>query len=225
MEHPLGTDYFGRDLLSRLIYGARVSLSVAVIAILVAGSLGALVGLVAGYMGGWFDIILMRVVDSVLAFPLILIAILLAVVAGASYFNIILILALLYWPRYARQIRGEVLSIKEQEYVALAKVAGCSPSRVIIKHIFPNIVPTLLVLSTFQVGQVIIFESFLSFLGVGIPPPTHSWGSRTAEGRNYIGTNWWLSGFPGMAILLTVLSLNLIGDWVRDRLDPRLRQV
>lgn len=223
--HLLGTDYFGRDLLTRLMYGARISLSVAAVAIIFASSLGLVVGLVSGYFGGWVDVVLMRVVDSVLAFPMILVAILLAVVLGPSFFNIILILAALGWPRYARQIRGEILAIREQDYIDLAKVAGCSPLRMMVKHIFPNVVPTLLVLITLQVGHVIIFEAFLSFLGVGIPPPTPSWGSMTASGRDYIGTYWWLSAFPGLCILVTVLSTNLLGDWIRDRVDPRLRQV
>jgi len=223
--HLLGTDYFGRDILTRLLYGARVSLSVGVIAVAAAASLGTVVGLVSGYFGGWVDIVLMRVVDSVLAFPLILIAILLAVTLGPSYTNIILILALLGWPRFARQIRAETLAIREQEYVALARVGGCSPARMMWKHMFPNIVPTLLVLATYQIGYVIMFESFLSFLGVGIPPPTPTWGSMCSEGRDYIGTNWWLSAFPGLCILVTILSVNLVGDWVRDRLDPKLRQV
>jgi len=223
--HLLGTDYFGRDILTRLLYGARVSLSVGVIAVAAAASLGTVVGLISGYFGGWVDIVLMRVVDSVLAFPLILIAILLAVTLGPSYANIILILSLLGWPRFARQIRAETLAIREQEYVALARVGGCSPARMMWKHFFPNIVPTLLVLATYQVGYVIMFESFLSFLGVGIPPPTPTWGSMCSEGRDYIGTHWWLSAFPGLAILVTILSVNLVGDWVRDRLDPKLRQV
>ena len=223
--HLLGTDYFGRDILTRLMHGAKISLSIAVITIIFSGGIGVTVGLISGYFGGWVDIILMRIVDSVLSFPVILVAILLAVTLGPSYLNIILIIALLGWPRYARQIRGEVLAIKEQEYVALAKVAGCSPIRMMWKHIFPNIVPTLLVLATFDIGHVIMYESFLSFLGVGVPPPTPTWGSMTAEGRDYIGTLWWLSAFPGVAILVTILSTNLLGDWLRDRLDPRLRQV
>jgi len=223
--HLLGTDYFGRDILTRLLYGARVSLSVGVIAVAAAASLGTVVGLISGYFGGWVDIVLMRVVDSVLAFPLILIAILLAVTLGPSYGNIIFILSLLLWPRFARQIRAETLAIKEQEYVALARVGGCSPARMMWKHIFPNVVPTLLVLVTFQVGQVIMMEASLSFLGVGIPPPTPTWGAMCSEGRDYIGTYWWLSAFPGLAILATVSSTNLVGDWIRDRLDPRLRQV
>jgi peptide/nickel transport system permease protein len=223
--HFLGTDYFGRDILTRLIYGARVSLSIAAVCVVIAGGVGTAVGLISGYFGGWVDIVIMRVVDSVLSFPVILIAILLAVTLGPSYQNIILIIALFAWPRYARQIRGEVLSIREQEYVALAKVAGCSPWRMMWKHIFPNTVPTLLVLTTFQIGHVIMYESFLSFLGVGIPPPTPTWGAMTSEGRDYIGTYWWLSALPGLAILITILSSNLLGDWIRDRLDPRLRQV
>ena len=224
-EYLLGTDYFGRDILSRLIYGARISLSVGLITILLCGTVGTAIGLISGYFGRKTDIVLMRVVDSWLSFPLILIAILLAVVVGPSILNVVLILALLMWPRYARLIRGETLVIKEQDYVALAKVAGSSRARIMYKHILPNVVPTFIVLATFQVAEVIMLEAMLSFLGVGIPPPTASWGSMVSEGRDYIGSNWWLSAFPGIAIFVTVLSLNLAGDWIRDRLDPKLRQV
>jgi peptide/nickel transport system permease protein len=223
--HILGTDYFGRDILSRLFHGARVSLSVAVLAITFSAILGTILGLISGYYGGIVDAVIMRVVDALLSFPTILVAILLAVTLGPSYLNVILILALLVWPRYARQIRGETLAVKEQDYVALARVSGCSPSRIMILHIFPNVVPTLLVLATFQIAEVIMMEALLSFLGVGVPPPTPSWGSMAAAGRDYIASHWWLSAFPGLAILITILSINLIGDWIRDRLDPRLRQV
>jgi len=224
-EHLLGTDYFGRDMLSRLIVGARISLSVSLITVSIAGTLGTLLGLISGYAGGKTDTVIMRVVDSWLAFPIILLAILFAVVFRASYSSVIIILVLCVWPRYTRLVRGEALAIKEQDYVALARVAGASPFRIMLKHIFPNVLPTVLVLVTFQIAEVIMLESLLSFLGVGIPPPTASWGSMTADGRDYIATLWWLSAIPGLAIFLTVLSTNLLGDWIRDRLDPKLRVV
>lgn len=224
-DHLLGTDYYGRDNLARLMYGARISLSIALIVTLISGTFGAAVGLLAGYEGGIIDSILMRVVDGWLSFPIILIAILLAVVVGPSYFNVIFILSLLFWPNYARQVRGEALVIKEQDYVASAKVAGSSRARIMFKHILPNVVPTLTVIASFGIAQLILTECMLSFLGAGVPPPSPSWGSMAAEGRDYIGSHWWLTAFPGFTIFLIVLSINLIGDWIRDRLDPRLRQL
>ena len=224
-EHLLGTDAFGRDTFSRLIYGARISLVVSLLAVFFAGSVGTAVGLIAGYFGGWVDVLLMRVVDVGLSIPLILMAIILVSVLGPSITNVILVILLLLWPRYARQIRAETLSIKQQPFVDLARVAGCSPIRIMWVHIFPNVIPSLLVLATLQVGWVIIMESSLSFLGVGIPPPQPAWGVMVADGRGLIATAWWISLWPGLAILLTVLSFNLLGDWLRDRLDPKLRQV
>lgn len=221
----LGTDQFGRDILSRIIYGTRVSLTVSLLVIFVSGSIGTLVGLVSGYFGGKVDAILMRLVDVALSLPLILVAVVLGAVLGPSYTNVVLVIGLLLWPQYARQIRGEALVIKQQDFVALARVAGSSHRRTIMYHIFPNIVPTLLVLATLQVGYVVILESSLSFLGVGIPPPTAAWGLMVADGKGVLTTAWWVSLFPGLAIVLTVLSLNLLGDWIRDRLDPKLRQL
>ena len=225
-DHLLGTDRFGRDTLSRVIYGARVSLTVAALAMLVSATLGTLLGLIAGYAGGWTDAVIMRIVDIGLSLPYILIALVFAVVFGASKLNVILIIGLLLWPQFARQIRGEALSAKEQDYVALARVAGCSPARIVVKHIFPNIVPTLLVLCTLNISIVILMEAALSFLGVGVPAPEPSWGSMIREGQDFlIQRKWWLSVMPGLAILFLVLSMNFFGDWVRDRLDPKLRQV
>jgi len=223
--HLLGTDHLGRDSLSRLIYGARVSLVVSLLAIFVGGGIGVTLGIVSGYFGGWWDIIIMRLTDITLSIPIILIAVLLAAVTGPSFQNVILIVGLLLWPRYARQIRGETVSIETQDFIDLARASGCSDIRIMWRHIFPNLIPTILVLVTLQVGYVIIVEASLSFLGVGIPPPQPSWGSMVAEGRAYITTAWWICLFPGLAILLTCLAFNLFGDWLRDRLDPKLREL
>jgi peptide/nickel transport system permease protein len=223
--YPLGTDPLGRDILSRLIHGARVSLSVSLVAILIGGIVGTALGLVAGYFGGWTDTVIMRGVDVAFSMPTILLALVLAAVIGPSFQTVIIIVALLLWARYARQVRGEVLSVRERDFVAQARIAGCSHLRIIAGHVLPNVTNTLIVLATLQVGYVILLEGTLSFLGVGIPPPSPAWGLMVATGRGLIVSAWWVSFFPGLAIVLTVLTLNLLGDWLRDRFDPRLRQV
>ncbi len=221
----LGADKLGRDILSRLIHGSRVSLSVSALVILFGGAVGTVVGLMSGYYGGWPDMVMMRIVDIGLSIPLFLIALLMAVLFDPSYRNIIIIISVLIWPYYARQIRGEALAIKQRDFVLMAKVIGTPGWKIIVKHMLPNVVPTLLVLATLQVGAIILLEASLSFLGVGIPPPKPAWGLMVADGRGLITSAWWLTVFPGLAILFTVMSFNLLGDWIRDRLDPRLRQI
>ena len=225
-EHLLGTDRFGRDQFSRLIRGARISLAAAASVIGIGALFGTIIGLIAGYYDGrWFSMVLMRVVDITLAFPAILMAMVLATIFHPSFTNVILVISLLIWPRFARQIRGEVLGIRLNDYVTYSVVAGESALRILLRHILPNVVPTLLVLITLQVGYVILLESSLSFLGVGIPPPAPSWGLMVSDGRGQLSSGWWISLFPGLAIMLMVLCMNTVGDWLRDRWDPKLRQV
>ena len=225
MDHPLGTDKLGRDILSRLIYGARVSLIVSLVAIFVGGIAGTALGLVSGYFGGWVDAVLMRLVDISLSLPTILLALVLVAAVGPSFGTVIGVLVVLLWARYARMVRGETLSIKERDFIARARVAGASHTRIMARYILPNVVNSLIVLATLQVGYVILLESALSFLGAGLPRPTPAWGLMIADGRELIVTAWWVSMFPGLAIMLTVLALNLLGDWLRDHLDPKLRHV
>jgi peptide/nickel transport system permease protein len=223
--HVLGTDAFGRDILSRLIYGARVSLIVAALALTVGGGVGLSVGIVAGYLGGIVDTLLMRLVDAAFTFPAILFALLLAVTMGQGLPTLIIAISLLLWASFARVIRGEVLALRHRDFVDLAKVRGCSPLRIMATHILPNVLNTFMVLVTLNIGVVIIAEASLSFLGAGVPPPTPTWGLMISEGRGRIADAWWVSVIPGIAITLLVLSVNLFGDWLRDRLDPRLRQL
>ena len=225
LSHPLGTDALGRDLLSRIIFGSRVSLLVALLTLLLGGVIGASIGIVSGYFGGRVDAVLMRAADSTMSFPIILFAIILMVSLGPKTSNVILGIGLVLWARIARVIRGEVLSLRERDFIAQARIVGCSSMRIMTHHLFPNIFSTLMVLLTLQLGWVIIVEASLSFLGAGVPPPEPAWGSMVADGRDYLTTAWWLSTLPGGAIVLVVLALNLFGDWLRDTLDPKLRQV
>jgi peptide/nickel transport system permease protein len=224
-QYLLGTDAFGRDILSRLIYGARVSLIVALLALTAGGGIGLAVGILAGYLGGTLDNLLMRLVDAAFTFPAILFALLLAVTMGQGLGTLVIAISLLLWASFARVIRGEVLALKHRDFVALAKVRGCSSLRIMLTHILPNVLNTFMVLVTLNIGVVIIAEASLSFLGAGIPPPTPTWGLMISEGRGHIADAWWIALIPGIAITLLVLSVNLFGDWLRDRLDPRLRQL
>jgi len=223
--HLLGTDLIGRDVLSRVIYGARVSLSVSLLVILITGSIGTVLGIIAGYLGGRTDAFLMRITDISLAFPGILIAILLATIIGPGYWTVVLAISILGWAPYARLIRGEALKLREADFAAQARIIGSSSLRIMVIHIFPNIVNPLIVMVTLSVGFVILTEAALSYLGAGIPPPTPSWGNMVSDGRNLIDTAWWICFFPGLAIGLVVLAGNFLGDWIRDKLDPRLRRI
>ncbi|GAB1263240.1 ABC transporter permease [Aurantivibrio infirmus] len=220
----LGTDRLGRDVLTRLLYGARVSLTVCALAIFVAGIIGSSLGVIAGFYGGWIDTVIMRLVDLALSFPIILLALLFGVVYGPSFTNVIIIISLVLWSQYARMARGETLKTKTSEFVDLARTAGASNFYLMRVHIVPNIAGALIVLATLQVGTVIILEASLSFLGVGIPPPLPSWGSMIAEGRSYMISATWLSMVPGMAILVTVLAVNVLGDTFAELLNPKLRR-
>jgi peptide/nickel transport system permease protein len=225
LEHLLGTDHFGRDSLSRLLYGANVSLRASGSAALFSLLLGVAIGLVAGYLGGLVESLLMRIVDVFLAFPLILIALALAAILGPSLQNLILVMGITGWMAYARVIRAAVITIKTREYIAAAIVSGCTHTRIMVKHILPNIVAPALVLFTFGFAQFIILESGLSFLGLGVPPPTPTWGRMLYEGRDYLTIAPWEITLPGLCIMLIVLSVNFIGDGLRDALDPRLRRM
>jgi peptide/nickel transport system permease protein len=225
IDYLLGTDNLGRDIFSRIIAGARISLDVAIYAIVISGGIGALIGMIAGYFGKSVDAIIMRLVDIQMSIPSLALALVIATVLSPSLTTVIVVISITYWTWYARIIRGEILSLKERDYVALARIAGCSTATIFARHLLPNILNTLLVLASLQVGQVIIFEASLSFLGLGIQSPDVSWGLMLADARNYITTAWWAITLPGVAIMLTCLSANLIGDWLRDTLDPRRRQL
>ena len=224
-KNILGTDKLGRDVLSRIMHGARYSLSISLLAILVGGVIGSGLGVLAGYFGGMLDHVVMRLVDIFITIPGLLFALVLAIVLGPSFSTIVIVVAVILWPRFARMSRAETLSMRSRDFVSRAKVSGCSDVRIMLRHIFPNVVNPLVVLVTLEVGHVILLEATLSFLGAGIPRPIPAWGLMVADGRDLIvgGNGWWVSLFPGLAILLVVLSMNLSGDWLRDKLDPKLR--
>jgi peptide/nickel transport system permease protein len=225
-QYLLGTDQLGRDVLSRLIFGARVSMVVGFTAVIFAGAVGTTLGIISGYLGAWVDQVIMRITDTWLALPALMFAIFLAAIVGPSMWNIVMILGAVFWTRYARVIRGEVLSLKEREFVRLAIVAGCSKWTIMRRHILPNVINSSIVLGTLMLGQVIIAEASLSFLGVGVPPPEPAWGLMLSDGKQSLMVGrWWLSVLPGLCIMLMVLSANLLGDWLRVKLDPQLRQL
>ena len=221
----LGTDRLGRDVLSRILHGAKYALAISLVGICLGAVVGTVLGLLAGYVRGWLDAIVMRIVDITFALPSILLALALASISGPSFQLVILVVVFVIWGYFARQVRAETLSLRERDFVARARVAGASNFRILRKYILPNIFNTIVVLATLQIGVVIILEATLSFLGIGIPRPTPAWGLLVADGRQLIVSNWWISFFPGMAILLTVLSVNMLGDRLRDFLDPKLRPV
>ncbi len=221
----LGGDHVGRDVLSRMIHGARISLAVTTVALTAGMLIGTTLGLVAGYAGGIVDEVITRAVDIWLGFPFLLLALVAAIVIGASFNTVMVLMILLAWSSFVRNVRADVLVLKESDYVAIARISGASTARILIRHILPGTVGTVTVIASLSVGGLILSEATLSFLGAGIPSPTPSWGNMVAEGRDYLTTAWWTSVFPGTALFLTVMSLNFLGDWLRDRLDPRLRQL
>ena len=224
-DHLLGTDKVGRDVLSRIIYGSRVSIIVSGIAIGIGAVVGTIAGITSGYLGGWVDAVIQRLVDISMSMPIILLGLVFVATIGPGFNTVILTLVLLMWARFARMVRGDTLAIRSQDYIARARVAGSSHIRIMFHHIFPNVFNGLIVFSTLWVGFVILLEATLSFLGAGIPRPTPAWGLMVADGRELIVTAWWVAFFPGLAIVLTVMGVNLLGDWLRDKLDPKLRQV
>ena len=224
-NHIFGTDKLGRDIYTRVIYGGRVSLMVAGIALASGVLVGTTLGLVAGYLGGHVDEIIMRLVDVWIALPFIMVALVIAIVLGKSYGVMFLLLALVAWVTFVRPVRGEVLSLRTREYVSFARIAGASTPRILLRHILPGVINTVIVLATLRAGGLVLTESVLSFLGVGIPAPTPTWGGMVADGRSVLDLAWWVATIPGAAIFLLVMSLNFLGDWFRDHFDPRLRQL
>jgi peptide/nickel transport system permease protein len=220
--HLLGTDNLGRDVLSRVMYGGQVSLVVGISAAALGGSIGVVLGLVAGFAGGWWDSVISRVADVQQAIPFLILAIAVAVILGPSLLNVVLVLSVTTWVSYFRVVRAEVLSVRESLLVDAARVLGARRHRIVLRHVLPNVSASIIVIGSVMVANMIIFEASLSFLGLGVPPPTPTWGRMVFEGVQYVDSAWWLSFFPGLAIVLTVLSINLIGDWLREVLDPRL---
>ena len=222
-EHPLGTDHLGRDILSRILHGGRISLGVGLTAVTLSALIGVTLGLLAGFFGGRADALIMRIVDVFLAIPYILLAMGVVFALGPSLLNVILVMGATRWVQFARIVRADVLSIREREFVAGARARGNRPLRLLLRHVLPNALTPIIVVATLELAFMIIYESALSFLGLGVQPPTPTWGWMLADGRNYVATAWWLATFPGLAIMLTVLAVNLLGDWLRDTLDPRLK--
>ncbi|MDQ6834401.1 MAG: ABC transporter permease [Chloroflexota bacterium] len=223
--YPLGSDQIGRDVLSRMLYGARISLTVGFLAVLIGGCFGSLLGLVAGYVGGWLDETIMTLGDMQLAFPFILLAIAVIAVLGPSLRNLIIVVGISGWVTYARIARAQVLAVREREFITAERAIGATASRILFRHILPNIAASLIVVGSLDLARTIILESTLSFLGLGVQPPTASWGGMLGEGREYLNTAWWISTFPGILLTLTTISVSRIGDWLRDVLDPTMRNV
>ena len=223
LDYPLGTDQLGRDLLSRIIWGSRVSLLVGCSAVLVSGSIGSLVGLWAGFRGGWIDAVVTRLADIQLAIPFLVLAITVLAVLGAGLIQLVGVLGVTGWVLYGRVVRGHVLAIRGLDYIEAARALGVPAWRVVLRHVLPNVAPSINVIATLEVGRMILAEASLSFLGLGVQPSVPTWGAIAADGRDYIATAWWVATFPGGAILLTVLAVNYVGDWLRDVADPTLR--